>query len=86
MISMVRYFKNSRMAELFDELGVVVTKKNQNAIDEELHFWLSVDYPNQAATWKLIRKRLEEDGDGFKERLREVLARFIVTESESPDK
>ncbi len=82
---MVRYFKNSRMIELFDELGVVVTKKNQNAIDEELHFWLSVDYPNQAATWKLIRKRLDEDGQGFKERLREVLAKFVDSKDESPE-
>ncbi len=55
-----------------------MTKQNQSAIDEELHFWLSVDYPNQAATWKLIRKRLDEDGEGFKERLRDVLAKFIV--------
>ncbi len=79
---MVKYFKNSRMIELFDELGIIVTKENQKEIDEMLHFWLSVDYPNQAATWKLIRKRLQEDGPGFKSRLREVLRKFITEQQE----
>lgn len=70
------------MMELFDDLGIEVTKQNQNAIDEVLHFWLSVDYPNQAATWKLIRKRLKEDEEGFKTRLREALSEFITDDSE----
>ncbi|MHA2141927.1 MAG: hypothetical protein ACXADC_14605 [Candidatus Thorarchaeota archaeon] len=64
------------MTELFAELGVFVTKENMKEIDERLHQYLSVDYRNCAATWKMIRKRLEEDGDGFKERLRGVLTAF----------
>ncbi|TXT56545.1 MAG: hypothetical protein BAJATHORv1_20134 [Candidatus Thorarchaeota archaeon] len=75
---MTCYFSNSRMKELFNELGIEVTKENKQAIDEKLHFWLSVDYPNCAATWKLIRKRLKEDGQGFKARLGEVLAEYTV--------
>ena len=73
---MTCYFKNSRMQELFDELGVIVTKENRDAINEVLHDYLSVDYKNCAATWKMIRKRLQEDGEGFKERLGNVLSRF----------
>ena len=64
------------MIELFAELGVTVTKENRKAIDEVLHDYLSVNYKNCAATWKMIRKRLEEDGEGFKERLGTVLSRF----------
>lgn len=77
MIPMTCYFKNSRMKELFDELGIDVTKENRDAINEALHDYLSVDYKNCAATWKIIRKRLEEDGDGFKERLKSVLMPFV---------
>lgn len=66
------------MQELFDGLGIEVTKENRKIIDEKLHEWLSVEYPNCAATWKLIRKKLKEDGPGFKARLREVLTPFMT--------
>ena len=66
------------MIELFEELGIEVTKENKDSIDEALHDYLSVDYKNCAATWKMIRKRLKVDGEGFKERLRDVLSDFIT--------
>ncbi|MHA2386729.1 MAG: hypothetical protein ACXAEE_11025 [Candidatus Thorarchaeota archaeon] len=56
------------MQELFDELGVIVTKENRDAINEVLHDYLSVEYKNCAATWKMIRKR---------ERLGSILSRFV---------
>ncbi|MBD3405958.1 MAG: hypothetical protein GF411_07515 [Candidatus Lokiarchaeota archaeon] len=68
------------MKKLLGDLGIEVTKDNKSAIDKKLHYWLSVDYPNCAATWKMVRKRLKEDGDGFRDRLREVLAEFIPEE------
>jgi uncharacterized protein (DUF362 family) len=71
------YFKNSRMTGLFDELGVVVTNENRDAIDQVLHDILSVDYRNCPATWKLIRMKLKEDPAGFKERLRGYLSEYI---------
>lgn len=64
------------MKELFDELGITVTKENRDDINEVLHEYLSVEYKNCAATWKMIRKRLQEDGEGFKERLGTVLSKF----------
>ena len=64
------------MRELFEEIGVEVTKENRKEIDEILHEMLSVEYPNCAATWKLIRNRLKEDGDGFKSRLQEALSAY----------
>ena len=62
------------MIELFDDIGVKVTKENRDAIDEILHDMLSVDYKNCAATRKLVRKRLREDGSGFKNRLQNALS------------
>jgi hypothetical protein len=73
---MTCYFRNSRMKELFDELGITVTKENRDDINEVLHDYLSVEYKNCAATWKMIRKRLQEDGEGFKKRLGTVLSEF----------
>ena len=75
-MQMTCYFKNSRMQDLFEEIEIEVTKENRKAIDEILHEMLSVEYPNCAATWKLVRRRLKEDGAGFKSRLKQALSSF----------
>lgn len=68
---MTSYFKNSRMKELFEEIGVELTKENRDKIDELIHDMLSVDYPNSAAAWKMVRKKLSsDDAEGFKQRLK----------------
>ena len=64
------------MVELFEDIGVEVTKENQNEINKIFHDMLSVDYENSPATWKLIRKRLVEDGDGFKKRIQAALSEY----------
>lgn len=71
--SMTCYFKNSRMKELFSDIGIEVTKENQAKVDEVIHDMLSVDYPNCAAAWKMLRKKLQMDALGFKERLKSAL-------------
>ena len=70
---MTCYFKNSRMKELLRDIEVEATKENIKQVDEILHEMLSVDYPNCAATWKMLRKKLQYDGEGFKERLRVIV-------------
>lgn len=70
---MTCYFKNSRMKELLRDIGVEATKENIKKVDELLHEMLSVDYPNCAATWKMLRKKLQLDAEGFKERLQVVV-------------
>lgn len=64
------------MVEFFEEIGVKVTKENRDAIDEILHVMLSVDYKNCAATRKLVRKRLKEDGPGFRNRIQSALSAY----------
>ncbi|MFW9848369.1 MAG: hypothetical protein ACFFF4_04470 [Candidatus Thorarchaeota archaeon] len=73
---MTCYFKNSRMKELFEDIGIEITKENQKEIDNRIHDYLSVDYPNCAAAWKQVRRRLKTDPEGFKQRLAEVLAQY----------
>ncbi len=76
-ISMPKYFKNSRMQQLFVDIGIEITNENMDKIDEVIHDMLSVDYPNSAAAWKMVRKKLDgEDPEGFKERLRAALERL----------
>ncbi len=70
---MTCYFKNSRMKELLRAIEVEATKENIKQVDEILHEMLSVDYPNCAATWKMLRKKLQYDAEGFKERLRAIV-------------
>ena len=71
------------MRELFREIEVVVTTENSDAINEIFHDMLSVDYQNDAATWKQIRLKLNgNDSEGFKQRLKVVLSKFIITEIE----
>jgi hypothetical protein len=75
--SMPKYFKNTRMQQLFSELEIEVTKENTDKIDEVIHDMLSVDYPNGAAAWKMVRKKLDgEDPEGFKQRLKTALDRL----------
>jgi hypothetical protein len=65
------------MKELLSDIEVEPTKENMKKVDEILHDILSVEYPNCAATWKMLRKKLEYDAEGFKERLKTtVKARF----------
>ncbi|MFW9805993.1 MAG: hypothetical protein ACFFFK_04630 [Candidatus Thorarchaeota archaeon] len=70
---MTCYFKNSRAKELLRDIDVEPTKENIKIVDEVLHEMLSVDYPNCAATWKMLRKKLQYDSKGFTERLRVVI-------------
>ncbi len=79
VMQMVRYFSNSRMIELFEELGVELTKENKKEINMILHEMLSVDYKNDPATWKMIRQKLKYDSDGFKKRLKVALSKYIVS-------
>ncbi len=74
---MTCYFKNSRMKELFSDIGIDVTKENREKVNEVIHEMLSVDYLNCAAAWKMVRKKLEVDGPGFKERLKAALITVV---------
>jgi len=61
------------MKELLRDIEVEATIENIKKVDEILHEMLSVDYPNCAATWKMLRKKLDYDAEGFKERLRAIV-------------
>ncbi len=74
---MTCYFKNSRMKDLFSDIGIEVTMENRAKVDEIIHDMFSVDYPNCAAAWKMVRKKLKVDGPGFKARLQAALINSV---------
>jgi len=65
------------MKELFSDISIEVTKENRVKVDEVIHEMLSVDYPNCAAAWKMLRKKLQIDGPGFKDRLKAALTKTL---------
>ena len=65
------------MKELFSDIGIEVTKENRAKVDEVIHEMLSVDYPNCAAAWKMVRKKLKTDAPGFKGRLKTALTNLL---------
>jgi hypothetical protein len=53
------------MKEIFNELGVEVTKENKKEIDRKIHEFLGIEYKNCSTTWKHLKERLAENRDGF---------------------
>lgn len=53
------------MKEIFTQIGVDVTPENRKEIDKRIHEMLGVTYKDCPTTWKVIKKRLEENEDGF---------------------
>ena len=53
------------MKDVFDKVGVTVTKENKRDIDKTIHKIVGVEYKNCSATWKEVKKRMAEDKEGF---------------------
>ncbi len=53
------------MSQIFEELGVELTKDNKKDIDRRIHGVLGVEYKNCSTTWKEIKKRLAENEESF---------------------
>jgi len=51
--------------DVFDKVGVTVTKENKKDIDKTIHKIVGVEYKNCSATWKEVKKRMAEDKEGF---------------------
>ena len=60
---MTCYFRH--MKDVFDKVGVTVTKENKRDIDKTIHKIVGVEYKNCSATWKEVKKRMAEDKEGF---------------------
>ena len=64
------------MKGIFTEIGVDVTSENKKDIDKALHKLLGVEYKNCSASWKEIKKRIDDDESGFMKSLDGALGKF----------
>ncbi len=58
---------------IFEEIGVEPTKDTKKDMDRKIHDLLGVEYKNCSATWKEVKKRLEDDEVGFVADLKKAL-------------
>ena len=69
------YFRH--MKEIFDELGIEVTKENKKDIDRAIHKIVEVEYKNCPPTWKAVKRETRDEfskRDEFIKKLKSELA------------
>jgi hypothetical protein len=62
------YFRH--VQEVFKKAGIRVTEENKREIDMVIHRIAGVKYKDCAATWKIVKKRISHDEEGFASHLR----------------
>lgn len=72
MFALTCYFRH--LGRIFEKAGIEVTKENKRKVDKAIHSIVGIEYKNCPATWKELKRRLVEDGDGLVSDLREALA------------
>jgi len=68
---MTCYFRH--LHDVFEKIGVKVTKENKRQIDQIIHNMVGVEYKNCPAAWKEVKKRIAEDEEAFISQLRSSL-------------
>ena len=62
---MTCYFRHKQMKEVFEEVGVEVTKENRKDLDKIIHGIVGVEYKNCSSTWKAVKEHLADDRTVF---------------------
>jgi ATP-dependent Zn protease len=70
---MTCYFRH--MTDVFEKVGITVTKENKKEVDRVIHSIVGTEYKNCSATWKEVKKRLAEDEESFMETLKRELTK-----------
>lgn len=69
------YFRH--MKDIFDEVGIEVTKENKKDIDRAIHKIVGVEHKNCPPTWKAVKEKIKNDPEKkarFVEMLKQELA------------
>ena len=70
---MTCYFRH--LNEIFEKVGVTITKENKQDIDRAIHSIVGVEYKNCPATWKELKKRIAENEESFVNTLKSKLTK-----------
>ena len=68
------YFRHIK--DVFDLVGVEVTKDNKKLLDQAIHEFLHVEYKNCSPTWKAFKEQIRDD-DKAKARLVKQLKKVV---------
>jgi len=68
------YFRH--IQQIFEKAGIEVTSENKREIDKVIHSIVGVEYKNCPATWRKVKKRIEDE-EGFVSKLREALIKHV---------
>ncbi len=60
------------LQDVFSKAGIAVTKENKAHVDRIIHSMVGVEYKDCSAAWKQVKKRLEQDEDGFASELKNL--------------
>jgi hypothetical protein len=60
------------LKQLLEKAGVKVTPENKREIDTAIHSMVGVRYKNCGDTWKEVKRRLDEDEEGFLAKLKAI--------------
>ncbi|MBI5194493.1 MAG: hypothetical protein HZA08_13795 [Nitrospirae bacterium] len=72
------YFRN--LKDIFEELGINVTKENKKAVDQAIHSLVSVTYKNCSPTWKEVKARIRENPEertAFMKNLKDIISKKV---------
>ena len=53
------YFRH--MKEIFEDIGVEITKENKKEIDRIIHRLVGIEYKNCSPTWKAVKEKIKVD-------------------------
>ena len=54
------YFRH--MKDIFDEVGLEITKENKKTVDRIIHELVDVSYKDCSPTWKAVKTHIKGDG------------------------
>lgn len=72
------YFRH--LKDIFQELGITVTKENKKALDQAIHSLVSVTYKNCSPTWKEVKARIRdnpEERTAFMKHLKDIVSKKV---------
>lgn len=68
---MTCYFRH--MQDVFDDIGIEVTKENKKEVDQVIHQMLGIAHKDCPSAWRAIKARRAADENAFMLELRSAL-------------
>ena len=71
------YFRH--MKEIFENVGIEVTKANKKQVDKIVHGLVDIEYKNCSPTWKAVKEQIKGDDKTRNRFIKRLRARAKIT-------